>query len=414
MSRDRLAQMKAERDRARGYGQSAQGAPSSPPQQQYQQEQPQGYPPQQYGGAAQQQQQQQGAYDAPTQGGPMYPVQDSQPQSYGRSTGPAPIQQQQYSQQYPQQPSAGYGQQPQAGAYDGQPQQGGFVGGAANGGASAYGAGSSKEAFFAEVDTIGDSLQTLKRNITQINTLHNSVLNSTVDEQRQERDQRDLEGLTQETSRLTNSIKLRIKNLSELVDRMPLVPGQEGEKNARRMQVAALKQKFMTLIQEYREVERNSREKYRQRMERQYKIVKPDATQEEIKYAMDNDQGSQVFASALTQSTRYADARTAYREVQERHEDIKRIAATMQELQELFNDMAMLVERQDEQIQTIEATANNVETTMEAGHKEVDKAVVSAKKARRKRWICFWVLVILVIAIVLAVTLSILSNQGKI
>lgn len=136
---------------------------------------------------------------------------------------------------------------------------------------------------------------------------------------------------------------------------------------------------------------------------------------------MDNDQGSQVFASALTQSTRYADARTAYREVQERHEDIKRIAATMQELQELFNDMAMLVERcvdahsrscadiladfvmtalacrQDEQIQTIEATANNVETTMEAGHKEVDKAVVSAKKARRKRWICFWVLIILVI-----------------
>ena len=52
----------AERDRARGYGQSAQGAPSSPPQQQYQQEQPQGYPPQQYGGAAQQQQQQ-GAYE---------------------------------------------------------------------------------------------------------------------------------------------------------------------------------------------------------------------------------------------------------------------------------------------------------------------------------------------------------------
>lgn len=32
-----------------------------------------------------------------------------------------------------------------------------------------------------------------------------------------------------------------------------------------------------------------------------------------------------------------------YTEVQERHEDIKRIAQTMTELQELFNDMAMLV-----------------------------------------------------------------------
>lgn len=86
----------------------------------------------------------------------------------------------------------------------------------------------------------------------------------------------------------------------------------------------------------------------------------------------------------LTQSTRYADARNAYREVQERHEDIKRIAQTMTELQELFNDMAMLVERQDEQIQTIEASANDVETNMGAAHVQIEKGVKSAKKARRK------------------------------
>ena len=47
---------------------------------------------------------------------------------------------------------------------------------------------------------------------------------------------------------------------------------------------------------------------------------------------------------------------------------------------------ALWANRQDEQIQTIEATANNVETTMEAGHKEIEKGVKSAKKARRKRW----------------------------
>ena len=56
----------------------------------------------------------------------------------------------------------------------------------------------------------------------------------------------------------------------------------------------------MDLIQEYREVEAKSREKYRGRMERQYKIVKPDATQEEIRYAMDTDQGSQVFSQAVS------------------------------------------------------------------------------------------------------------------
>jgi syntaxin 1B/2/3 len=71
--------------------------------------------------------------------------------------------------------------------------------------------------------------------------------------------------------------------------------------------------RFMDLIQEYREVEKKSRDRYRARMERQYKIVKPDATEAEIKQAIETDQGTQVFANALTQSTRYADARNAYR-----------------------------------------------------------------------------------------------------
>lgn len=97
-----------------------------------------------------------------------------------------------------------------------------------------------------QIETINQSLQQLKENITQINILHNTVLNSTTDEQRQEHAQRTLEQFTNETSRLTNSIKLRIKNLSELNDKMPNVPGNEGEKNTRRLQVAAQKKKCVT------------------------------------------------------------------------------------------------------------------------------------------------------------------------
>ncbi|KAL7008051.1 hypothetical protein EMMF5_002233 [Cystobasidiomycetes sp. EMM_F5] len=281
------------------------------------------------------------------------------------------------SQPYQQQQQAPYSGQG-AGNYEMQ-QVGGAPVGAVGGfgsGAPALGPGANQQAFFGEIDLIANSLQQLKNNITQIDTLHNTVLNSTTNEARQEAAQRDLEQMTAETSKMTNSIKLRIKNLSELNDKQQhtLSP---SDLNTQRMQVAALKQRFMNYIQEYREVEQKSRDKYRARMERQYKIVKPDATQEEIKYAMDTDQGSQVFASALTQSTRYADARNAYREVQERHEDIKKIAQTMQELQQLFNDMAMLVERQDEQIQTIEATAVDVETNMAAANVQIDKGVKS-------------------------------------
>jgi t-SNARE complex subunit (syntaxin) len=42
-------------------------------------------------------------------------------------------------------------------------------------------------------------------------------------------------------------------------------------------------------------------------------------------------------------SNRYGDSRAAYREVQERHEDIKRIERTMVELAQLFNDVRFYV-----------------------------------------------------------------------
>jgi syntaxin 1B/2/3 len=84
-------------------------------------------------------------------------------------------------------------------------------------------------------------------------------------------------------------------------------------------------------------------------------------------------------------SNRYGESRAAYREVQERHEDIKRIEKTLGELAQLFNDvcfhsihrnngsltlpikMSVLVEQQDETINTIEAQADTVQKDTEAG-----------------------------------------------
>ena len=41
-------------------------------------------------------------------------------------------------------------------------------------------------------------------------------------------------------------------------------------------------------------------------------------------------------------SNRYGEARSAYREVQERHADIKKIEKTLTELAQLFNDVSGL------------------------------------------------------------------------
>lgn len=47
----------------------------------------------------------------------------------------------------------------------------------------------------------------------------------------------------------------------------------------------------------------------------------------------------------LLNSNRYGDARAAYREVQERHEDIRKIEKTLTELMQMFNDVRPLATR---------------------------------------------------------------------
>lgn len=69
-------------------------------------------------------------------------------------------------------------------------------------------------------------------------------------------------------------------------------------------------------------------------------IVNPNATDAEVDEVVNSDQNVQIFAQAAM-GNRYADSQSAYREVQQRHEDIKRIEKTLVELAQLFQDVSL-------------------------------------------------------------------------
>ena len=101
--------------------------------------------------------------------------------------------------------------------------------------------------------------------------------------------------LVAETSRLTNSTKTAIKNLEAKNSRLP----SGGDTNTRRTQVASVKKKFMDTIQRYQGVEQKYRQRTKQRIERQYRIVRPDASPEEVRAAVEDQDGTQIFSQAV-------------------------------------------------------------------------------------------------------------------
>lgn len=79
----------------------------------------------------------------------------------------------------------------------------------------------------------------------------------------------DLANLTAQTSQLTNSIRTQVTALNNSNKKSQ--PG-DADFKTRKSQIANLQNSFKKALQEYQEVEKKSRDKYRQRMERQIRI----------------------------------------------------------------------------------------------------------------------------------------------
>lgn len=69
--------------------------------------------------------------------------------------------------------------------------------------------------------------------------------------------------------------------------------------------------------------------------------------------------------------------------------DVRLFALFIESYVQYVAQMALMVEEQDPMIQTIEAKANEAEVDTGAAEGQLQKAVKSARAARRKRWICF-------------------------
>ncbi|KAF8522211.1 t-SNARE [Hysterangium stoloniferum] len=233
--------------------------------------------------------------------------------------------------------------------------------------------------FYGEISSIQDSMKTFNDNVSRISDLHARSLNST-DWATARRSTHQLEGLMKETSQLGDQVKCRIRDLHQMD-----FSGRDGQ--IRMQQTGMVKHKFVQAIQSYQQVEQAYRVKYKQRLERQLRVVNPDATTEEIKAVVEGDHDGQLFTQMLQTSNRYGESRAVFREVNDRHDDIKKIERTLGDLARLFNDMDTLVMRSGETIDAVQAMAVDVEKHAEVGQLTLLVILAYAKQKRPSVWL---------------------------
>jgi syntaxin 1B/2/3 len=227
-----------------------------------------------------------------------------------------------------------------------------------------------------ECRDVDNGIRELEQVIGEIKKLHTAVINNP--DSSNGRPAKQLEEATAELMAMYRNLTGRVKNIKQK-------PESGSPRNA--PQVGKVDRDLKDTLQKYRTVEADFTRRLREQAARQYRIVRPDATEAEVQEAIE-DPNQQMFSQALMQSDRRGQAQSTLKAVQDRHAAIEKIQQQMIELAELFQDMDNLVVQQEAAVTNIEMKGEEVVENMDKGTEQIGVAIQSARNARKWKWWC--------------------------
>lgn len=148
----------------------------------------------------------------------------------------------------------------------------------------------SQQEFLGRITNLRADIDTLTSDIKYIAQLHQRTLGSTDGQANQQ-----LEQYVSQTQIRNTAIKDGIKGLER-----DLANTQDSSRNIKKTQLDSLKSSFKAKLDEYKGIEHEYEHRYRDQIARQYRIVNPDASEDEVQQASTADWGNEgVFQTAV-------------------------------------------------------------------------------------------------------------------
>ena len=165
-----------------------------------------------------------------------------------------------------------------------------------NGSAGAHGQQATRDpnAILNECRNIDRGIDSIETNLERLRFLQQRAIDDP-DASQGTQTNRELDSLSSETMTLYRSFAARIKSIKQ--------QKESGDpRNA--PQVGRIDRKLKKAINEYQNVEAEFRRKLGEQMARQYRIVRPDASDSEVQEAIQDTSNNQVFSQAVSPFTR--------------------------------------------------------------------------------------------------------------
>ncbi|KAM0045399.1 putative target SNARE coiled-coil domain, syntaxin domain, syntaxin/epimorphin [Helianthus debilis subsp. tardiflorus] len=217
-----------------------------------------------------------------------------------------------------------------------------------------------------------------------------------------------MENDVDEVGRIARIIKAKIEELDKenLTNRQKPGCGQgTGVDRSRTATTLALKKKFKDKVTEFQTLRENIHQEHRAVVERRvFTVTGTRADEETIDRLIETGDSEQIFQKAIQEQGRGQVVDTLA-EIQERHDAVIEVERKLLDLQQIFQDLAILVDAQGEMLDNIETHVSSAVDHVQSANKALQKTKKLQKNTRK--WICVSIMVLLiVISVVLVVVVK--------
>jgi syntaxin 1B/2/3 len=229
-------------------------------------------------------------------------------------------------------------------------------------------------------------------------------LNSTTFNIDQKKEDELINDISTEIGKLLKTIKDKIDAMNKSINEQAQAKIGNNEEIAkiRRNQCNQLSKRLSDIITDYQIINGD------------YKIMKKNKAARLIKLSSVEpitEEQAQELAQEVIDGRReiFQQSRDKLAEIMENRDDILRIERSMRELNQMFNDLAILVNEQGTVIIQVHDNVVEANTNVEGGRAELAKAKVYQKKSRRKMTYlvcCITVIFLIILAVILGFTIK--------
>ena len=183
----------------------------------------------------------------------------------------------------------------------------------------------------------------------------------------------------------------------------PLSHGQASAMRGREQNTTVLKRDYKRAMEGFNKMQGKAQRDYQDALERQYRIVKPGATAEEIRQIVEDQNGARERIFSMSVAQKYAQQKE---EMQKRATDMRKLERSIVELAALFQDMEFNVTSQQDLLNRISKGVEDIEEETGAAAKDMQQAVRDAKALQKQK-----IIIIAVVSIIILIILIVIIVQ---